>query len=90
MDVHQDNMLPGHPDEPTQAEIEHRSSQRLTAFFTLVLAILLVAAAWLTNEVGSTHASTMAEVDQAAQEFEYFPSRFTNQATEIERHIEAY
>lgn len=68
-------------------------TKRLAAFFMVLSALLLVALTWFANEVNTTHASSGPAPGAAAQtsrEFEYFPSNYVNQATEIEEHIEAF
>jgi len=69
--------------------------QRLAAALVLLCVLLLSATAWFVNEVKATHAATMGEPVAAAQtstpnDFEYFPSRFVNHATDVEDHIQAF
>ena len=69
--------------------------QRLAAALVLLCVVLLSATAWFVNEVKATHAATIDEPAAAAQtstsqNFEYFPSRFVNQASDVEEHIQAF
>src|SRR5688500_16177711 len=67
--------------------------QRLAAALVLLCVLLLSVTTWVVNDVKSTHASTTVEAAAAAHpapDFEYFPSRYVNQATDAEEHIQAF
>jgi uncharacterized protein YpmB len=84
-------------DEPAS---ERKQSGISRVALSVVLAIVVSAAAAvskLTLDNPAVEGSAMAQQAAAGQtdakaveEFEYFPSRYVNQATEIEEHIQAF
>lgn len=84
--------------------VEPASQQKQSGISQITLSIMLAvaisaAAAVFTVTGGKPAAESGAMVQQAAagqtdakaaEEFEYFPSRYVNQATEIEEHIQAF
>ncbi len=84
-------------DEPAS---ERKQSGISRVALSVVLAIVVSAAAAvfkLTLDNPAVEGSAMVQQAIAAQadvkageEFEYFPSRYVNQATEIEEHIQAF
>lgn len=66
---------------------------RGSAVIIVLIAVLLVAATWVTAKSDNAAVAPTVQGPQdggAAAAFEYFPAQYTNQATTIEEHIQAF
>ncbi len=77
----------------TRAAHEGRNEQRATAALVILILLLGAASAWVAAAMSPGPAPvtiTKKAPPPVTQPFEYFPSRYVNQASVPEEHIEAF
>jgi hypothetical protein len=69
------------------------NDRRVTVLLFILIVLLSAASAWVAAAMSSRPAPismTEKPLPESAQPFDYFPSQYVNQATELEPHIEAF